>query len=99
MILFVNQNNEIYAYSTRKSKEELHRWKDAVWYEGEFSERMGENIAGKRKKFFYEDGEIRIEYEVIPEREESLSQEEMLAEVLLNTEYTACLLEEQMENA
>lgn len=31
--------------------------------------------------------------------EPQMTTEEMLAEVLLSTEYTACLLEEQMENA
>lgn len=68
MILFINQpSNIITAYHTTATIEDLPKYPRGVWYDGEFSFFMGEDIDGKRKVFKFIDGEVVIEYEDLPE--------------------------------
>lgn len=62
MILILNNANFVIAYNSIRPKESVDNVKNEVWYEGEFSFSMGEDIEGKIKRFKYVDGEIEIMY-------------------------------------
>ncbi|MCQ4936774.1 hypothetical protein [Anaerotignum propionicum] len=90
MILFINENRRIVAYSESKTVEQVREQIEngsAVIYEGNFSFFMGEEKENKYKEFYYDGaGEIRIEYISIPAitLPEPSEQEILQAEMLLN---------------
>lgn len=62
MILFLEENNRIFAYNVELPKESVETFDNAVWYDGEFSFTMAEFIKGKTSIYYYENGKVRIEY-------------------------------------
>ena len=99
MILFINENNRITAYSKTKTVEELKEYIDsgkAVEYDSEFDFFMGEDREGFEKQFYYENGEVRTEY--IEISQEPLSKplfqtEQTLMHMAINMEYLTTMME------
>lgn len=83
------ENNLVVDLENHPQKEEV----DIDWFYNEET-----NTFSKEGAVIYPEPEPMPELEP-DEQETALAEmQEMLAEVLLSTEYTACLLEEQMEN-
>ncbi len=71
MILILNKSGRILAFNTSRPKESVDPEKGEVWYDGEFCFSIEKSIEGKRRVYYYEEGEIRIEYVDIPESVEA----------------------------
>lgn len=72
MLLYFNDNGVIYRYNEVISREDAseilgHSPNNTVWYDDEEAVFQAEDMIGKRKRFIYEDGEVKIVYEDIPE--------------------------------
>ena len=86
MILFLEEDNRIYAYNDILPKEVIVNYDNAVWYDGEFSFTMAKFIEGKTSVYYFRDGKVEIEYfdNELPEEPELTYQELITAELLLN---------------
>lgn len=80
MVLFVNSNNIIYAFNTVLSKNNIEKYHDAIWYDGDFSFEQGEEKEGYTKLYKWDGEKPIIEY--IPTPEPELSQLDRIEEQL-----------------
>ncbi len=94
MLLILNESNEIIAYNKVVSKNEVKEDDLHVWFDGDFTFGEGEEMTGKRKRYFWNGG-IEIRYEDIPEpTPEPLSPtEQAILQTAINTEYMAAMME------
>lgn len=95
MILYIDNDRKILRYNAISALEDMMHIENAVWYDGDFSFEMENDIEGKQKVFYLnEDGTIRVEYVDIERKEEPFTEQEQIAiDTALNVEYIACLLE------
>lgn len=74
MVLFVNTERTIYAVNTNIPEEDVSKYADAVWYEGEFSFFDGEEKEGFYKVFEWDGEKPVIKYKPIPEPESTMQE-------------------------
>lgn len=67
MVLFLKEDNEIYAYNKRLRKEDIEKYPDTIWYEGDFDFLDGEDKEGYTKLYKWDGEKPVLEYEPIPE--------------------------------
>ena len=53
MILFLDNDSNIYAFNKHIPKEEIKNYDDAVWFDGDFDFLYGEEKTGYRKLFSF----------------------------------------------
>lgn len=81
MVLFINSSDSsIYAINNLLSKEEVKKYTDAIWYDGDFSFEQGEEKEGYTKLYKWNGEKPVIEY--IPTPEPELSQLDRIEEQL-----------------
>ena len=74
MILFLDNDSNIYAFNKHIPKEEIKNYDDAVWFDGDFDFLYGEEKTGYRKLFYLREGKIEIEYKLISEPEPTMEE-------------------------
>lgn len=62
MVLFLTEENIIYAANKFMSIDEIKMFENAVWYDGEFSFSDGEEKEGYYKVFKWDSEKPRLEY-------------------------------------
>lgn len=67
MVLFVDKQKNIYAINKNMQKEDVPKYEDAIWYEGDFSFEQGDEKEGFYKVFTWNGEKPVIEYESIIE--------------------------------
>lgn len=80
MVLFLKEDNEIYAYNKRLKKEDIEKYQDAIWYEGDFDFLDGKDKEGYAKLYRWNGEKPILEY--IPTPEPELSQLDRIEEQL-----------------
>lgn len=80
MVLFLKEDNEIYAYNKRLKKEDIEKYQDAIWYEGDFDFLDGKDKEGYAKLYRWNGEKPILEY--IPTPEPELSQLDRMEEQL-----------------
>lgn len=85
MVLFVNSDDSIiYATNHLISKEEIKKYPDAIWYDGDFSFEQGEEKEGYTKLYKWDGEKPIIEY--IPTPEPELSQLDRMEAQLMKSQ-------------
>ena len=97
MILLIDDNKHIYGRKINATKEELKNFKNAVWYEGEFSFFDGEEKEDKIKIFTWDGEKIIIEYADKEPQPEPTEEEIIQGEMLLNQAQIMATQQEQDE--
>jgi len=94
VLLILNEIKEIVAYNKVNSKNEVKEDDLHVRFDGDFTFGEGEEMTGKRKRYFWNGG-IEIRYEDIPPAEKPpLSPtEQAILQTAITTEYMAAMME------
>lgn len=74
MVLFLKEDNEIYAYNKRLKKEDIEKYQDAIWYEGDFDFLDGKDKEGYAKLYRWNGEKPILEYEPMPVPEPTINE-------------------------
>lgn len=99
MVLFLTSQNEIYAANGNLKKEDISFFKNAVWYDGDFSFFDEEEREGFYKIFRWDGSKAVVEYkEILKNTQQELTQLDSIEQTqLLIMEAMADQYEQRLE--